>query len=212
MLQGEIHHRVKNNLQVIISLLDLQQDDIHDPKALQSLQSMSNRIYSMAAVHEILYCKEGVETISLLEYTQTLCRHFRQIAPPDQEIIFDVDMETEELGLETLMPLGIMMNELLTNSLKYAAIPGLPLEIEISLKRCADGFCLFYRDNGPGFALGELGEREGGLGSHLLHSMCRQLSGQIKTHNDKGAVYRIFFRQKGHRTHASSASEPAYRN
>jgi len=196
MLQGEIHHRVKNNLQVIISLLDLQQDEINDPKALRSLQSMSNRIYSMAAVHEILYCKERVETISLLEYTNTLCRHIRQIAPEDQELHFDLNMEVQQLQLETLMPLGIILNELLTNSLKYAAMPGFPLRIKIELQACGDGFCLYYRDNGRGFPEGGLAEREGGLGSYLLQSMCRQLNGQLKSFNEDGAVYQIFFQEK----------------
>jgi two-component sensor histidine kinase len=199
MLQGEIHHRVKNNLQVIISLLDLQKEEIDDPKTIHRLESMSNRIYSMAAVHEMLYGKEGAETISFQAYTQQLCEHFSQIAPEGQTPIFNLDMDTPPLNLETLMPLGIIMNELMTNSLKYGAIPNQQLEIDIYLQPCADGFCLEYRDNGPGFPIGTIGERRGGLGSYLLKSMARQLNGHLTTHNDDGAVHKIFFKEKNQR-------------
>lgn len=199
MLQGEIHHRVKNNLQVIISLLDLQREEIQDPKTLDRLESMSNRIYSMAAVHEMLYSKEGAETISFPAYTQQLCEHFSQIAPEGQTPVFNLDMDAPPLNLETLMPLGIIMNELMTNSLKYGTIPNHQLEIHIYLQPCADGFCLEYRDNGPGFPIGTMGERDGGLGSYLLKSMVRQLNGQLTTHNDNGAVHKIFFKEKNQR-------------
>ncbi len=196
MLQGEIHHRVKNNLQVIISLLDIQREEIQDPKTLDRLESMSNRIYSMAAVHEMLYSKEGAETISFPAYTQQLCEHFCQIAPEGQTPVFHLDMDAPPLTLETLMPLGIIMNELMTNSLKYGTMPNHPLKIDIYLQPCADGFCLEYRDNGPGFPVGTMGERDGGLGSYLLKSMVRQLNGHLTTHNDDGAVHKIFFKEK----------------
>lgn len=196
MLQGEIHHRVKNNLQVIISLLELQQEDVQDPKTITRLESMSNRIYSMAAVHDMLYNENGGGTISFPDYTHNLCEHFRHIAPEDQTPVFHLDMDASPLNLETLMPLGIVMSELMTNSLKYATIPGHPLEINIHLQPCADGYCLTYKDNGPGFPNGALSERKGGLGSYLVKSMVRQLSGQVKTTNHNGAVYQIFFKEK----------------
>ena len=206
MLQGEIHHRVKNNLQVIISLLDLQREEVEDPQTLNRLESMSNRIYSMAAVHEILYNKKGGEAIHFIDYTENLCNHFQQIAPERQRPLFHLDVERVALNLETLMPLGIIMNELMTNSQKYACIPRHQLEIEIHLQACGDGYCLTYRDNGPGFPDGELAEREGGLGSYLLRSMVRQLKGRISTHNDNGAAYQIFFKAKNqhHRQHELS--------
>jgi two-component sensor histidine kinase len=200
MLQGEIHHRVKNNLQVIISLLDLQRDDIQDAKALESLEAMSNRIYSMAAIHEVLYQKEGEGRVSFYEYVDNLCRHFHALAPKQNQPIFHLEIEHCLLTLETLMPLGIIMNELMTNSLKYAVVPNQPLEISVDLQVCADGYCLSYRDNGPGFKEGGLMEREGGLGSYLLKSMCRQLQGDLKSYNDDGAVHEVFFKQKNSHT------------
>jgi two-component system, sensor histidine kinase PdtaS len=199
MLQGEIHHRVKNNLQVIISLLDFQKEEVQDPKTIDRMESMSNRIYSMAAVHEMLYEREGAETIDFPTYIRQLCAHFRQIAPENKTPVFNLDMDSAPLPLETLMPLGIIMNELMTNSLKYGTIPNQQPAIGIYLQPCADGFCLEYRDNGPGFPSGTLKERQGGLGSYLVRSMVRQLNGNLTTHNDNGAVYKIFFKEKNQR-------------
>lgn len=196
MLQGEIHHRVKNNLQVIISLMDLQRDDIQDPKALSSLEAMSNRIYSMAAIHEILYRCKGTSCISLQNYVHTLCQHFRNFAVDDNKPLFQLELEEQCFNLDTLMPIGILLNELMTNSLKYAVMPGQRLVISMGLQACGDGYCLRYQDNGPGFRQGALVERKGGLGSYLLKSMVRQLDGRLQSHNEDGAVYQIFFREK----------------
>ncbi|MEM8526544.1 MAG: sensor histidine kinase [Bacteroidota bacterium] len=195
-LQGEVHHRVKNNLQVIISLLELQAEDIEDEKALSSLETMSNRIYSMAAIHEMLYQKEGNRSINLLEYTQNLCQHFSNITTKQHQPIFDISIDNRFFNLETLMPLGMILNELLTNSIKYANSLEKQLRIGISMSAQEGGYSIIYRDNGPGFARGQLTEREGGLGTYLLKSMSRQLNGELISRNDNGAVYEIFFREK----------------
>lgn len=196
MLQGEIHHRVKNNLQVIISLLDLQQDEIEDPKALESLHSMSNRIYSMAAIHDLLYRKKGTDQISLKEYAQTLCQHFRQMVDYNQQVSCNLNIPDVVFNLETLMPIGIVLNELMTNSIKYAIQPGQLLAIDLSLEPHADGYCLSYSDNGPGFPKKQLEERQGGLGSYLLKSMARQLRGRLTSYNEGGAVVQFYFDEK----------------
>lgn len=196
ILQGEIHHRVKNNLQVLIRLLELQRKDIEDPIALQSLEAMANRIYSMSAVHEILYLKQGTKAVNLLEYTQNLCNHFSVFIEEKNRPLFNIDIENKYFNLETLMPLGIILNELLTNSLKYAADLGQQLKIDIQLLSQADGYCIYFKDNGPGFPSGALEAREGGLGSYLLRSMSRQLSGHMESMNDEGAVYKVFFKEK----------------
>ncbi len=194
LLQGEIHHRVKNNLQVIISLIELQEEELQDMDARKSLESMSNRIFSMAAIHEILYLQQGIAQIEFSKYTQVLCDYFNSIS--QQKANFDLDLNTYSFNLETLMPLGIILNELLTNSFKYATLPEQELNISIQLKELASGYCLFYKDNGPGFPNEELQKREGGLGSYLLNSMCRQLQGSLESYNEKGAAFQIFFKTK----------------
>ena len=196
MLQGEVHHRVKNNLQVIVSLLELQKEEIADPQARKSLESMSNRIYSMAAIHEILHQRDSKEFISLSDYAQTLCQHFSNFSETGNAPNFQLDFDNQKFNLQTLMPLGIILNELLTNSFKYAKNLGQQLNIAIKLKKMDEGFCILYRDNGPGFPKGVLVEREGGLGTYLLNSMSRQLQGHLISNNDGGAVSRIFFKEK----------------
>lgn len=197
MLQGEIHHRVKNNLQVLIGLLELQSEDLQDQQAIQSLEAMANRIHSIAAIHEILYQKQGTDMVDLLEYTQNLCKHFSLVLEGRKQPVFQLDMGAHRhFNLETLMPLGIILNELLTNSLKYASHLSNQLIIGIELQVLPDGFCLNYRDNGPGFPKGNLHEREGGLGTYLLKSMSRQLNGYMESTNENGAVSKIFFKEK----------------
>ena len=197
LLQGEIHHRVKNNLQVIISLLEIQIDDIIDPQARINLEAMSNRIFSMAAIHEMLYQKEGNELINLLEYTQNLCRHFSNFSEEKNKPVFNLNFKDQYFNLATLMPLGIILSELLTNSIKYAKDSfGKQLQIGINLIQTDEGYCIVYRDNGPGFPEGILQEREGGLGTYLLNSMSRQLNGYLESKNDNGAVCNIFFKEK----------------
>jgi len=196
ILQGEVHHRVKNNLQVIISLLELQMEEIDHPIVNESFTAMSNRIYSMAAIHEILYQQEGSARVGLKDYVENLCGHFSNFSRSEFKPIFNVDLGDFTFNLETSMPLGVIITELLTNSLKYGRIDGQKLIIEMNLEQIDDAYCLRYKDNGPGFPKGTLEEREGGLGTYLMKSMSRQLSGYLESKNDNGALYKIYFKEK----------------
>lgn len=194
MLQGELHHRVKNNLQIIISLLEMQGDDIQDDKARERLQIMGERIHSMAAIHEILYTREGVSNASVPEYVNRLCRHFLELSTPGDSPSFQFSLEEVWFDLETLMPVGIILNELLTNTRKYGAKAGVIGIIRVDLTSLNGVFKLVYRDNGPGFPAQQMVSRDGGLGAYLLNSMTRQLGGKLKTYNDNGAVVELTFR------------------
>jgi two-component sensor histidine kinase len=195
-LQGEVHHRVKNNLQIIISLLELQSDEIQDQRAVKQLSTMSSRIHSMAAVHEMLYQQEDRTTVNLATYLNLLCEQVAQISSYYPLPTFQIAIVEEEFTLATAMPIGLMVNELLTNSFKYAQLAPADLLIQIQLTEENDGYRMIFRDNGVGFPHHELQEREGGLGTYLLSSMVRQLQGNLHTYNDQGAVYNIFFKPK----------------
>lgn len=195
MLQAEVHHRVKNNLQVLISLLELQKQDISNEATRSQVEAISGRIYSMAALHDMLHQQDGNQRVSFLAYTKKLCSHLSAASLRSQPI-FHYDIPPVHFSLETLMPLGIVLNELLTNSFKYAKRPGKNMEITLQLRPQEDGFQLYYHDNGPGFPAGTLQDRQGGLGAFLLRSMSRQLKGSITTKNDNGATYSIFFQKK----------------
>jgi two-component sensor histidine kinase len=196
ILRNEVHHRVKNNLQVIINLLEIQEDDLQDPAAKKGLKAMANRIQSMATVHEILYQGDEVSHIDFLDYTQRICRHLSALLPQGQYPEFDIQMEPVSFNLETSIPLGIMLNELLTNSIKYARIPGKPLRILISLQQQGKGYDFHFRDNGPGLPEATLHDQSSGLGTYLIRSMTRQLKGKLECSNEQGAVYRIYFEEK----------------
>jgi len=196
VLQSEVHHRVKNNLQVIISLLDLQREEIEDPDIQEKLEAMASRIYSMAAIHEILYQQEDTATVNIFDYVENLCVHYSHFSMDEQKPHFDIQIEDLSFNLATSMPIGIIITELITNSLKYARMKEKRLEIYISMKRLEDNCLLIYRDNGPGFKGAALIEREGGLGTYLLKSMCRQLNGHFESQNNEGAFYRIYFKEK----------------
>lgn len=198
ILQGEIHHRVKNNLQVIVSLLELQKEELKEEAPKASLEAMAGRIYSIAAIHEVLYQKEGENLVNFLEYTQKICNHFSNLAV-EKKPIFNLQIPPKAFNLETLMPLGIILNELLTNSLKYAILPDKKLKILIRLGTQAEGYQLYYKDNGPGFSNGQLKNRKGGLGTYLLNSMSLQLMGSLETENNQGATYQISFQEKNKR-------------
>lgn len=196
ILQGEVHHRVKNNLQIIISLLELQMEELEDPIARESLETMAGRVYSMAAVHEVLYQNGRDGQVDFRLYAENICRHFEALYSPASGCEFGIEIEDFWFNLETAIPLGTMLNELLTNSFKYGVTPDKPLQIIIKLFSAGDLLCLKYRDNGSGYPEGVLREREGGLGTYLLNGMSRQLRGRVETNNHRGAVTRVFFQRK----------------
>lgn len=198
-LQGEVHHRVKNNLQLIIGLLELQKAEIKNPTALKNMEAMSNRIFSMAAIHDLLYQKLGSELIRFEEYASSLCKHFQKMSGYTKLTRFNISEGEHIFNIETLMPLGIILNELLTNSIKYAGGFTEQLEVDIKIEKEANGFKLHYADNGPGFPKGTLAAREGGLGSYLLRSMTKQLQGTMASRNENGAVFELFFQEKNNR-------------
>jgi len=196
LLQGEVHHRVKNNLQVIISLLDLQKEESEDKETRINIDSMSKRIYSMAAIHNLLYQKEDMEFISLHEYVENLCYHHSNFSREQEKPVFTLDIEKTNLNLETSMPIGIIITELLTNSLKHARIEGQILTISIKIVNNNDGLIIYYKDNGPGFAEGNQKSKPKDLGFYILESMTRQLQGRLIIKNDNGASYEIYLKEK----------------
>ena len=196
ILQGEVHHRVKNNLQVIISLLDKQNSKVSDPIASESLNSMSKRIYSMAAIHEIIYQQEDMSKVDFNSYVHNLCEAFSNFSLKSNKPDFHISVGNFKLNLETSMPIGIMLTELLTNSLKYARKENERLSIEIVMQLVENKFLLTYKDNGPGFPSTFLADGTGGLGSYLLKSMSRQLNAKYQFKNQKGAEFQLFFNEK----------------
>jgi two-component sensor histidine kinase len=180
VLMKEIHHRVKNNLQVISTLLNLQLSNIADEKARQSLEESASRISSIALVHFLLYYKEQLTAIELSNFVYELLRQISDVyLKPWQDIQLKNGVEETWLDIDTALPLGLMLNELMTNSFKYAYSNTKNCRMEIELKRTGDTFTLRYYDKGPGLPEGYDLKTSKTLGMTLIKSLAGQLRGDF---------------------------------
>ena len=152
ILLKEVHHRVKNNLAVISSLLSMKADAVTNPTARQALLESQQRVYSMALIHEQLYGNERLDRINFAEYaTELVCRlHAAMAAEPDR-ISIDLALEPTELAIEQAVPCGLILNELLTNAFKYAFRDRVHGRVAVSFRESADGnHELAVEDDGVG--------------------------------------------------------------
>ncbi|MEM9984398.1 MAG: tetratricopeptide repeat protein [Bacteroidota bacterium] len=189
LLLKEIHHRVKNNLQTISSLLYLQSAHIKDAEVKQAVSAGQHRVESMALIHQKLYQRDNLAAIEMKDYLSNLSNSLLSTfhADPDR-ITLQLDMEELELDVDTAVPLGLIVNELITNSLKYAFPDGRVGSISISLKRTARGLELFVADDGVG-AANELSGTS--FGSQLVNLLTQQLGGRIEQGRENGYWTRV---------------------
>ena len=192
-LLKEIHHRVKNNLQIITSLLRLQSENIKDPEVLAQFNESQNRIRSMALVHEELYRSDDFTNINMQAYFTKLCNDLIQNYAVGKDIKVEIRTEVDRMGVNTLIPLGLMVNEMITNALKHA-FEGSSGNMAIALRSLGEKqYELIVSDDGKGFPP-ELQHHElHSLGVELIHTLAEQLDGSVKMDNQPGARYTIRF-------------------
>lgn len=181
ILLKEIHHRVKNNLQVISSLLSLQGRQVVDPIAQQAIQEGKNRVKSMALIHQDLYQEENLVGVSAQSYIQKLTQSLvnsYQVSP--DRIQVRTDIESIDLDVDTVIPLGLILNELISNALKYAFEEEQPGEIFVSLKQKDQNLELKVMDNGKGLPTTFSPEKTTGLGYRLIQAFTKKLKGQLE--------------------------------
>lgn len=179
-LLKELHHRVKNNMQIIISMMRLQTVNETDPKILGFVRDSKSRIDSMALVHEMLYSSEGFEFTKLSEYVDFLQRSiFLSYAPPNHEISVQLVIEEDVyFEIDKMIPIGLIINEMFSNSLKHAFPDKVGL-IKVSCSKKEGKHQLTYEDNGKGVSDDfDLSESES-LGSQLILMLTDQLDGEI---------------------------------
>ena len=194
VLLEEVHHRVKNNLQIIASLLNLQANQIRDPEALRAFANSENRVRAMAAIHEQLYLAKDLGKIDFTVYVQSLIeRLFASYNVNPQNITLRTEVEEVSLDIDQAIPLGLVMNELVSNSLKYAFPNAESGEIHIRLVSTEEGYCLSVRDNGVGFPRDIDFRTTRSLGLQLIRALVVQLHGRIDMHNHQGTEFRIGF-------------------
>jgi len=192
ILLKEIHHRVKNNMQIISSLLHLQAQHLKDPEAAEALKQCQNRIRAMALVHERLYREENLAKIDFQEYAEQLLVHlFQAFLPRSKNISFSLQIEAPPLTIEIAIPLGLITTELVTNSLKHAFSPGQTGEILVSLRKEENNLVLKVSDNGKGLPE-EIPEK---FGLEIVRLLTAQLSGTFKmqSRSGKGTEAEVIF-------------------
>lgn len=195
-LLQEIHHRVKNNMQIISSLLNLQADLV-DVDMRGILDSCQNRVKSMALVHEKLYRSQNLSKIEMADYIESLVSYLvNQHLSPEDHIKYIVEVEDIEFNIETAIPCGLMINELVSNSLKYAFTNVEKGEIQISLKKLkADKFELIIKDNGIGLPDDLELENMDSLGLKLAYSLISQIEGELVLDRNHGTKFKITFKE-----------------
>ncbi len=194
LLLKEIHHRVKNNLEIVSGLLALQAAQIDHPSAQAVMQASQNRVLSMGIIHQKLYQKGNLAAIEMKDYFRNLSEGILDTFNAADRITIECPMEPIELDVDTAVPVGLIANELLTNALKYAFGEGKPGCIKISLTRTAGMGELEFKvsDNGAGKPESVL-PKGSGFGTELVNLLVQQLGGKMKTVNDQGMHVSIRF-------------------
>ncbi len=194
VLMKEIHHRVKNNLQVISGLLELQGNAVNDETAKDALMEGRNRVRSIALIHQSLYQFENLSSIELKQFLNDLCRQIESVYKKQNKIVMNIDVPVLYLDIDSAVPLGLIMNELLTNSFKYAFNNASAGEISLQIHALAEGrYELIYADNGPGLPADFDLARATTLGMQLISDLSRQIGGKVKYEYKNGALFIINF-------------------
>jgi PAS domain S-box-containing protein len=201
VLLREIHHRVKNNLQIITSLFTLQSLSVREPRLLEILRNCKHRVEAMATIHESLYQAENLARVDFREYIQKLANSlFFVYHNPSNPIELTLDVAPVTLNLETANPCGLILNELLTNALKYAFPDERSGKIGISLQPIEEQkFALVVWDNGIGFPEGLDFRKVPSLGMQLLGDLSRQLKGTVELDRSQGTRFTVTFSERPYR-------------
>ena len=187
-LLKEIHHRVKNNLGIVSSLLDLQSAEMRDPKVVEAIHESQNRVYSMSMIHQKLYQGKNLSAIEMKDYFVELSDHILDSFGLKNRIEFGFNMEEIELDVDTAIPLGLIVNELITNSLKHAFPKDSKGRIDLYFrKKDENTIRLEVADNGVGIhKIVKDKEKHGGFGTKLVSLLIEQLDAKMKRKSEKG--------------------------
>lgn len=195
ILLQEIHHRVKNNLQIISGILELQKFNINDNIAKQALEEGRMRIKSIALVHQTMYQTKNFGSVNLNDFFRELINTIiTTFATKNKLIKFDVKCEVERLNLNTIVPLSLIVNEIITNSFKHAFKEMNEGIIDFVIRKEAEYFCLELKDNGIGFPENMLKNKLQSMGIDLIEGLTKQLDGKVEFINENGAKTIVYFK------------------
>ncbi|UEM01189.1 PAS domain S-box protein [Skermanella rosea] len=192
VLLKEVHHRVKNNLQVVVSLLRLQASRLRDETGVDALRESLNRVSAMSTIHELLYRSTTLADIDFAEVLRTLTANLHDAygLPEDRVVSVVEAAEPVPVSMDAAVPLALIANELISNAFKHAFPGGATGEVRVSLSREGDAVVLRVADTGPGFTPAP---RRSSLGIMLVDRLVRQISGRLDLEPPPGTRYRLTF-------------------
>jgi two-component sensor histidine kinase len=196
ILLREVHHRVKNNMQIISSILRMQSRNIDDPRLKDVLQESQNRIHSMALIHENLYNNKTLSDIKFSTYIKSLSGNIaRTYASQQANVSFDYQIDDAYLPMDIAIPCGLIINELISNSFKYAFADKSTGVISIHFKHIIDDqFQLIVSDNGVGISDKIDITKTKSLGMKILQKLVQQIEGELKYDFSNGTKFTIIFK------------------
>lgn len=195
VLLREVHHRVKNNMQIISSILSMQSRSIEDPRLQEILQESQNRIRSMALIHENLYNHKSLANIMFSTYVKSLCGNIaRTYANQQAYVQFDYKMDDAYLPMDIAIPCGLIINELISNSFKYAFVNQPNGVISILFENKQDNsYALTVADNGSGIPPEVNINKTKSLGMKIIRKLVQQIDGELQTDFSNGTKFTIIF-------------------
>jgi two-component sensor histidine kinase len=191
-LLKEVHHRVKNNLHTVICLLESQAYYLEND-ALRAIEISQHRIYAMSLIHQKIYQSEDIKTIDMANYLPEFIQYLRDSFGSPGHIWFQLDIEALHLGVSQAIPVALIVNEAVTNSIKYAFPGNRPGEIAICLHQAGEQIRLSVSDNGIGMAPALRGAELNSLGIELMKGLSRELKGSITFETDRGTRIAVLF-------------------
>ncbi len=196
LLLKEIHHRVKNNLQIISGLLDLQKEEIEEDKSKAVFNEGQSRVKSIALIHQNLYQNEDLANVKFSSFVQEMAVQVGEVFEHlDSKMLIKINMPDLVLDIDTAVPLGLIINELLTNSFKYASVKNKTGSINIEMiERAKGNYILIFSDNGPGIDAAINFDTAITLGLRLIKGLAAQLYGEAIYHFDNGSIFTITFK------------------
>ncbi|MFA7445311.1 MAG: histidine kinase dimerization/phosphoacceptor domain -containing protein, partial [Flavobacteriaceae bacterium] len=193
MLLSELQHRVKNNLQHVISILEIQKESANFNTIEELIRGNQNRIHSMALLHKKLNISDGVNDVDLKHYITELAELVKESYDNrKKQISLSIRCEVETISIEKALPLGLIIVELVSNSMKHAFKKRNIGIITIEIIPTREGSCLYYSDNGEGFDFDKPAEK--GLGQEIIKGLIDQLDGKAEADSSKGFELVIYFK------------------
>jgi two-component sensor histidine kinase len=197
ILLQEVHHRVKNNMTVVSSLLKLQSDKVDDERYREMFYDCMGRIRTMASVHDKLYQAENLDKIIFSAYIRDMAEEVFRSYDLSSRLKLKTDVDDITLGIAASIPCGLIVNELITNALKYAFPEDREGEIVVALHMLDnDEVEMTVSDNGVGIPDGFDFRNTDSLGLSLINALVMQLQGNIELYKEKGTKFKIVFRRR----------------